>query len=354
MHRMQALHIQSASGHTLADCKHRMRCIYLSDRVEHHHRCQSGFAPPRQFGSSARVPHVSRQYARTTGIRCSNVVATCLTSVHVDRSVHVLQRSTILRSTQPSRQDSSNASSSAEATNNEAGPVRAADAISSRASLDDAAGDMPDEVGLVPNGNGSIETAAGEAFQSSQPAQPPDEAAPLLSGLQKALAAALLVSPFFFWGTSMVGMKVSVSIIFNTAPETCSRSPAAPYSAAARFAARLEGAAAPRARTERAVWPQVLAPHTSPLFVSAWRLGPAGALLLAWGASRGRPQPGGAMAWVSIAAFSLVDATCFQVEQCAQAPAMLRLLQACVHAVCHWIPQNTMTSLQLPTSCDAC
>jgi hypothetical protein len=71
----------------------------------------------------------------------------------------------------------------------------------------------------------------------------------------------------------------------------------------------------------------VLAPHTSPLFVSAWRLGPAGALLLAWGASRGRPQPGGAMAWASIAAFSLVDATCFQVQQ--RAPAPMTLLRAC-------------------------
>lgn len=88
--------------------------------------------------------------------------------------------------------------------------------------------------------------------------------------------------------------------------------------------------------------------------MSAWRLGPAGALLLAWGASRGRPQPGGAMAWGSIAAFSLVDATCFQVEQRAQAPAMLRLLQARVHAVCHWTPHKTMTSLKLSTSCDAC
>lgn len=132
----------------------------------------------------------------------------------------MLQHGTILLSAQPSRQDSSNASSSAEGTNNEAGSVRAADATSSRASLDNGAGDMPDEIAIVPNGNGSIETAGGEAFQSSQPAQPPDETAPLLSGLQKALAAALLVSPFFFWGTSMVGMKVSVSIILSTALAT--------------------------------------------------------------------------------------------------------------------------------------
>ena len=191
-----------------------MRCMHLSDRVEHHHRCQRGFAPPRQFGSSAGVRHVSRQYARTAGISCSDVVATCPLSVHVYCSVHVLQHSTFLRTAQPSRQDSSNVSSSAEGTNNEAGSLRAADASSSRASLDDGAGDMPDEFAIVPSGNGSIETAAGEAFQSSQPAQPPDDAPPLLSGVQKVLAAALLVSPFFFWGTSMVGMKVSVSPIW--------------------------------------------------------------------------------------------------------------------------------------------
>ncbi len=57
----------------------------------------------------------------------------------------------------------------------------------------------------------------------------------------------------------------------------------------------------------------MLAPHTSPLFVSAWRLGPAGLLLVAWGAVKGRPQPSGAMAWLSILAFGFVDATCFQV-----------------------------------------
>lgn len=58
---------------------------------------------------------------------------------------------------------------------------------------------------------------------------------------------------------------------------------------------------------------QMLAPHTSPLFVSAWRLGPAGALLVLWGASRGRPQPATRTAWLAIVAFGLVDATCFQV-----------------------------------------
>lgn len=35
--------------------------------------------------------------------------------------------------------------------------------------------------------------------------------------------------------------------------------------------------------------------------------------MVAWGAAKGRPQPSGAMAWLSILAFGFVDATCFQV-----------------------------------------
>lgn len=74
---------------------------------------------------------------------------------------------------------------------------------------------------------------------------------------------AVLVSPFFFWGTAMVAMK------------------------------------------------EVL-PKAGPFFVSAFRLIPAGFLLVAFAASRGRPFPSGLIAWVSIALFGLVDAACFQ------------------------------------------
>eukprot|EP00891_Asterochloris_glomerata_P004400 jgi/Astpho2/4400/e_gw1.00067.138.1_t len=73
----------------------------------------------------------------------------------------------------------------------------------------------------------------------------------------------LLISPFFFWGTSMVAMKE-------------------------------------------------LAPHTSPLFVSAVRLLPAGGALIAWAAAQGRRQPEGLQAWGAIALFGLVDGTAFQ------------------------------------------
>ncbi|XP_073123901.1 WAT1-related protein At3g02690, chloroplastic [Henckelia pumila] len=73
----------------------------------------------------------------------------------------------------------------------------------------------------------------------------------------------LLISPFFFWGTAMVAMK------------------------------------------------EVL-PKTGPFFVSAFRLIPSGFLLIAFAAFRGRGFPSGFRAWLSISAFALVDASCFQ------------------------------------------
>ncbi|XP_061360317.1 WAT1-related protein At3g02690, chloroplastic-like [Gastrolobium bilobum] len=73
----------------------------------------------------------------------------------------------------------------------------------------------------------------------------------------------VLVSPFFFWGTAMVAMK------------------------------------------------EVL-PKCGPFFVSAFRLIPAGFLLVGFAASRGRPFPSGFNAWLSISLFALVDAACFQ------------------------------------------
>nr|XP_011465361.1 PREDICTED: WAT1-related protein At3g02690, chloroplastic isoform X2 [Fragaria vesca subsp. vesca] len=74
---------------------------------------------------------------------------------------------------------------------------------------------------------------------------------------------AVLVSPFFFWGTAMVAMKG-------------------------------------------------ILPKTGPFFISAFRLIPAGFLLIAFAAYRGRPFPSGLTAWLSIALFGLVDAACFQ------------------------------------------
>ena len=83
------------------------------------------------------------------------------------------------------------------------------------------------------------------------------------SSILAALGGVALVSPFFLWGTSMVAMK------------------------------------------------EVL-PATSPLFVASVRLVPAGAVLVAWAASKARPMPSGGMAWLAIAIFALVDGTAFQ------------------------------------------
>ncbi|KAM7277741.1 hypothetical protein ACFE04_004875 [Oxalis oulophora] len=74
---------------------------------------------------------------------------------------------------------------------------------------------------------------------------------------------AVLVSPFFFWGSAMVAMK------------------------------------------------EVL-PKTGPFFVAAFRLIPAGFMLVAFAAYRGRKMPSGFNAWLSITLFALVDAACFQ------------------------------------------
>ncbi|GMP26792.1 hypothetical protein CsSME_00003084 [Camellia sinensis var. sinensis] len=95
---------------------------------------------------------------------------------------------------------------------------------------------------------------------SASPPPPPPSAAVLVGQLWE---WAVLVSPFFFWGTAMVAMK------------------------------------------------EVL-PKTGPFFVSSFRLIPAGLLLVAFASSRGRPLPSGLTAWLSISLFALVDATCFQ------------------------------------------
>ncbi|KAK3218668.1 hypothetical protein Dsin_012638 [Dipteronia sinensis] len=74
---------------------------------------------------------------------------------------------------------------------------------------------------------------------------------------------AVLISPFFFWGTAMVAMK------------------------------------------------EVL-PKAGTFFVAAFRLVPAGLLLVSFAASQRRTLPSGFTAWLSILLFALVDASCFQ------------------------------------------
>ncbi|WP_374111909.1 DMT family transporter [Phormidium yuhuli] len=53
-------------------------------------------------------------------------------------------------------------------------------------------------------------------------------------------------------------------------------------------------------------------PHTTPFFMAAIRLLPAGGLILVAAALSGRPQPRGLKAWSWIALFAIVDGTLFQ------------------------------------------
>ncbi len=76
-------------------------------------------------------------------------------------------------------------------------------------------------------------------------------------------ASLLLIAPFFLWGTAMVAMKGTI-------------------------------------------------PHTTPLFMAAVRILPAGLLILLAGIWMGRPQPKGGWAWFWILLFGLVDGTLFQ------------------------------------------
>jgi drug/metabolite transporter (DMT)-like permease len=84
------------------------------------------------------------------------------------------------------------------------------------------------------------------------------QSSPLLS-----LTSILLVAPFFLWGTAMVAMKGVM-------------------------------------------------PHTTPLFMAALRLIPAGVLVMLFAAIGKRPQPQGWQAWALIGLFALVDGTLFQ------------------------------------------
>lgn len=72
---------------------------------------------------------------------------------------------------------------------------------------------------------------------------------------------ALLISPFFFWGTSMVAMKTL---------------------------------------------------DMPPMFMAAWRCLPAGAVLLLWSNLRGEKGPSSAIGWLAVVLFGFVDGTCFQ------------------------------------------
>jgi drug/metabolite transporter (DMT)-like permease len=77
------------------------------------------------------------------------------------------------------------------------------------------------------------------------------------------LTSICLIAPFFLWGTAMVAMKGVL-------------------------------------------------PHTTPLFIAAMRLLPAGALVLLFAIVTKRPQPQGWQAWLWIGLFAAIDGTLFQ------------------------------------------
>ncbi|NEQ32197.1 MAG: EamA family transporter [Leptolyngbya sp. SIO4C5] len=80
---------------------------------------------------------------------------------------------------------------------------------------------------------------------------------------KRMLTALLLISPFFLWGTAMVAMKGVID-------------------------------------------------DTTPFFIAATRLLPAGCLVLLAGLWMGRKQPAGWQAWLWIGLFALIDGTLFQ------------------------------------------
>lgn len=106
-------------------------------------------------------------------------------------------------------------------------------------------------------------SSAGDVVDDEQDPKPLISSATPTNLVSQLGSTVLLISPFFFWGTSMVAMKE-------------------------------------------------LAPHTSPIFVSAFRLLPAGVALVAWAAASGQKQPKGWQAWLACALFGLVDGTMFQ------------------------------------------
>lgn len=98
-------------------------------------------------------------------------------------------------------------------------------------------------------------------------------------------------------------------------------------------------------------------PKTGPLFVSSFRLVPSGLLLVAFAASRGRKVPSGVNAWLSIALFAVVDASCFQVDfDSSTALSLLELVISFVKyisnytAICYCYSINTFKSGSWPKS----
>jgi hypothetical protein len=125
---------------------------------------------------------------------------------------------------------------------------------------------QPEDVQCVSTGS-EVTCVVGDGDQAPDaergPLSPPREAEAEAEAEATLGGLVLLVLPFFLWGSSMAGMKLVLDDV-------------------------------------------------SPLLVAASRLVPSGALLVAYAAATGRPQPRGIAAWASVAVFALVDGTLFQ------------------------------------------
>ncbi|KAF5837194.1 Drug/Metabolite transporter superfamily [Dunaliella salina] len=98
---------------------------------------------------------------------------------------------------------------------------------------------------------------------STSSMQGEQQSAPDLVQVAGPLGLLVLISPFMFWGTSMVAMKGLMTAF-------------------------------------------------SPLLMGSFRLLPSGFILVAVAAAQGRPAPSTLAAWAWVAAFALVDGACFQ------------------------------------------
>lgn len=65
--------MQCGTGTEAMNLQPLRRCMRSSDRLQHHHQCQKGFAPVRQSGNPARLRHVGHQHAFNAGISCLNI-----------------------------------------------------------------------------------------------------------------------------------------------------------------------------------------------------------------------------------------------------------------------------------------
>ena len=121
----------------------------------------------------------------------------------------------------------------------------------------------PDDVRCVSTGS-EVTCVVGDGDAVADAAGRGPLSLPEVQGQESTLVGlVLLVLPFFLWGSSMAGMKLVLDDV-------------------------------------------------SPLLVAASRLVPSGALLVAYAAAQGRPQPKGMAAWAAVVVFALVDGTLFQ------------------------------------------